>query len=128
MTANPPRKDVPMTTEFDKYGPCTTTYTDRLIRSGQPRAYADHERVHEVTVTETDRHGNTRPHPWVRYADESGRDQIVDRVRYLVAGDTPFRQPGPMRSLDEHARHYVDYANVTADGVIEVRVVEPYID
>jgi 3-phenylpropionate/cinnamic acid dioxygenase small subunit len=115
--------------DFDKYGPHTTTYTERTIRNGQPRDYADHERVVQVEVTETDQHGTTRPHSWVRYVDVDnvGRDQLVDRVRYLVAGHTPDRKPGPL-TMSEHFTSYVDYAHVVGDGLIEVRIVDPFAD
>lgn len=58
----------------------TTRYTVEVLRSGQPRAYADTEREYLITV-EADEFGKDGLHPWVMHKDVEAQIKREEKMR-----------------------------------------------
>lgn len=93
-----------------------------LESSGQPRPYADHERISLVTI---------------RYYDWKGELVEGDKYDYMLlqdalsaVGGDKYVQVGERksRSLDDFARTYVESVDKVADHQVRVVIKEPYID
>lgn len=68
-----------------------TTYSVQVMRSGQPRAYADTEREYLIAVKSTF-HGNDGLRPWLLYGDIEKRIAEETKARAtgrLSGGETP---------------------------------------
>jgi len=96
-----------------------------LLRSGQPRPYADHERVYRVKIEQMDWRGGG-PHPWLEGYDDPDsvlETQLVNTARMVVASH--------MTDRDQRAGYwepYVDYAKKVGPGEVEVRIIEPHVE
>lgn len=136
------------------------------VRCGQPRPYADHERVYRVEFFDFDWKGE-RPRPdafgqyvrgegvaddrgvelipdddpwWEKRADYEGAPsnreyaeqhdaRLVELAKVIVgAPERTAADRDPNGGMSEWFRSYLDYAKIVAPGVVEVRIVEPYID
>lgn len=115
---------------FDEGRPATLT-TVSLVRGGQPRAYADHERIYRVAFFYV--RGWGLPHEQTIEPDRSDRRpneadnariaaRQIDKARCLV--------DAPKESQAEADWHepYTDYAVHVAPNIVEVRTVTRYID
>ena len=67
-----------------------TTYTVEVIRSGQPRPYADTEREYLITV-KAPKYGKDGLHPWLMYGDVESRikREEADRAAGRMMGGSP---------------------------------------
>ena len=103
------------------------------IRSGQPRPYADHERVYRVEhwhYNELTGEGSIWDWPsWAHYDEDDTESYNVDFVELAkgIARVTRYPLKADLGRDDWHMS-YLDYAKVVEPGVVEIRVVEPYID
>lgn len=90
---------------------------------GQPRPYADHERIDLVTIRYYDWRGNIQPH---REDYESMMRQhalsAVGGDKYVPVGERK------SHSLDHYARTYVESVENVGDHQVRVVIKEPYID
>lgn len=67
------------------------TYAVEVIRSGQPRAYADTEREYLITV-KSSQYGKDGLHPWLMYGDVEAqivRDEADRAAGRLYGGHSP---------------------------------------
>jgi hypothetical protein len=93
-----------------------------LLRSGQPRPYADHERFYRVIVRYYDYLGNlVEKGPSIEMLKQHALS-AVGGDRYVQVGE---RKHG---SLDEHAKTYVESVDCTGSHEVEIMIKEPYID
>lgn len=67
-----------------------TTYTVDILRSGQPRPYADTDREYLITV-EKSRHGKDGMYPWLMHGDveERIKREEADRAAGRMIGGMP---------------------------------------
>ena len=66
-------------------------YSVEVLRSGQPRAYADTEHEYLITV-QSEQYGKTGLHPWLLGGDVEAqimRDEAMRAARQMHGGDTP---------------------------------------
>lgn len=116
------------------------------VRGGQPRAYADHERVHRVTfrtvdyTTRVERPdtvglipgsvgGGIDPEVHPDAVAEHDANLIIRAKQILGVDDLRVGHGSPAeQTQSEWFGPFLDYARVVEPGVVEVRVVTPYID
>ena len=70
----------------------TTTYSVEVIRSGQPRAYADTEREYRITVKSSGWSKDRAMEPWLMYGDVEARIRREEADRAagrMMGGETP---------------------------------------
>lgn len=132
-----------------------TTYSVKVLRSGQPRPYADTEREYLITVKST-MHGKDGLHPWLMYGDVESRIKQEEKWRAegrMSGGETPEQlragqrewAKSIVRALCQNFREANDDDGRTgmtahfyptlktlkidpAAGTIHVFIVEPYTD
>lgn len=96
----------------------TLTWTLKVERSGQPRAYADHQTVGTITLT-----GD-----WYGKAPDFGRGL----VRSALKGMVPFthdNEDSEFNTQPQEFHHtYLDYLRKIGPGEWEFRVVQPFLD
>jgi len=69
----------------------TTTYSVEVLRSGQPRAYADTEREYRITV-KASRYGEEGLHPWLMHGDldeRIKREEAARAAKRMYGGLSP---------------------------------------
>ena len=104
-----------------------TTYEVQVLRSGQPRAYADTEREYLITVL---RDGK----PWLMHQDvPSIRPQTVDWAKAIVrALCQPFRETGDddgREGMEAHFYPTLKSLSLNSEaGTIRALIIEPYTD
>ena len=132
-----------------------TTYSVQVLRSGQPRAYADTEREYLITVKAT-QYGKEGLHPWFLHGDVERRIKEEEAKRAkgeMYGGQTPEQlrsgqlawAKGLVRALCQNFREKDDqdgrtgmeahfYPTLTslkldhANGTIRAFIIEPYTD
>ena len=133
----------------------TTTYSVEVLRSGQPRPYADTEREYRITVKAT-QYGKDGLHPWLMYGDVESRIQREEAQRAagkMYGGPSPddlrsgqrewakkivralcqdFREKGDDDGRTEMEAHfYPTLKSLRLDpkaGTIHAFIVEPFAD
>ncbi len=133
----------------------TTQYSVQILRSGQPRAYADTEREYLITVQST-QHGKDGLYPWVQYGDVEARIKKEEAMRAdgrMSGGRSPDKLRSDqrewakkiVRSLCQNFREKDDddgrtdmaayfYPTLTSlkidpkAGTVHAFIVEPYTD
>lgn len=135
----------------------TTTYSVEILRSGQPRPYADTEREFRITILSTDFAGKaSEPKPWLMCGDVEARiaREEADRKAGRMSGGMSPDQlrksqrdwaKGIVRALcqnfrekddddgrkDMEAYFYPTLKFLKLDGqagTIHVFIIEPYTD
>ena len=135
----------------------TTTYSVEILRSGQPRPYADTEREYLITVLSTDFAGKPgEPKPWLMHGDVETRivrEEADRKAGRMSGGQSPDQlrksqrdwAKGILRALcqnfrekdDEDGRNgseaffYPTLRSLKLDGksgTIRAFIVEPYTD
>lgn len=93
-----------------------------LIRSGQPRPYADHERVSKVEIRYFDHLGNL-------VADPPSANMLKQHALSAVGGDRHV-QIGKRKNdtMDDHFKTYVESVEVIGPFAVLVTIKEPYTD
>jgi len=133
-----------------------TTYAVDIIRSGQPRAYADTEREYLITVQTTGYGKDAALKPWLMYGDVEARiaaDEAARKAGTMSGGETPdqlrkgqrewakkivralcqnFREKNDDDGRkDMEAHFYPTLQSLKLDakaGTIRVFIIEPYTD
>lgn len=133
----------------------TTQYSVQILRSGQPRAYADTEREYLVTMQST-QYGKDGLHPWVQYGDVETRikkEELARAEGRMSGGDSPDKLRSNqrdwakkiVRSLCQNFREkddddgrtgmdahfYPTLSSLKIDpsaGTIHALIIEPYTD
>ena len=135
----------------------TTTYAVEILRSGQPRTYADTEREFRITILSTDFAGKAaEPKPWLMYGDVEARierEEAARKAGRMSGGMSPDQlrkgqrdwAKGIVRALcqqfrekddddgrkDMEAHLYPTLKFLKLDGkagTIHVFIIEPYTD
>ena len=91
----------------------TITWTIHTEKSGQPRAYADHQQVGTITLG-GDWHGRD---------PDFSREVVKRALKGISIGFAA--EKGEKREWHEA---YLDYLNKVAPGRWEFRIVQPYLD
>lgn len=132
-----------------------TTYSVKVIRSGQPRAYADTEREYLIAVKST-QHGKEGIHPWLMYGDVERRiteDEKARAAKTMFGGESPeqlrkgqrewakslvralcqtFREAGDedgRKDMEAHFYPTLKWLKIDAvAGTVHAFIVEPYTD
>lgn len=100
----------------------TQDITVDTICRGQQRPYGPHVTETLVTVTHFDHNGN--PHHSKPLAMQTARQLCCTTPAYGYMADKDSRGS----SMDEHFRPYIDEVTYRGDGVVFVRVLDPYCD
>ena len=69
-----------------------TTYAVEVLRSGQPRAYADTEREYRITVKSTGWQKDKQPKPWLMHGDVERRiaeEETLRKAGKMLGGTPP---------------------------------------
>lgn len=132
-----------------------TTYSVQVLRSGQPRAYADTEREYLITVRAT-QYGKTGLHPWFLHGDVERRireEETKRKAGKMYGGASPDQLRSEqrewakklVRALCQNFREKDDKDGRTgmeahfyptlkslaldhATGTIRAFIIEPYTD
>lgn len=115
-----------MTTDHDlapqRSKPNRKLVTIDLLRSGQPRPYADHERFYRVTIRYYDHQGNL--------VEKDPSIEMLKQHALSAVGGDKCAQVGERKStsLNEWSKTYVESVDVTGSFDVEIMIKEPYID
>lgn len=132
-----------------------TTYEVEILRSGQPRPYADTEREYLITVR-SERYGKEGLHPWLKHGDveaKIAKDEAARAAGKMFGGMSPDALRKDQREWAKkivrglcqnfrekddddgrtgmNAHFYPTLKRLTLDhkaGTIRAFIVEPYTD